>query len=97
MRTVSADPLFKGNNMLGNDVFVVDNSGNLTSAGILKTGGTCASGCAQPGAAGLHIASYAPREAEPTMEDIGEAQLASGQTYVRLDPAFANVIDQRAN
>jgi hypothetical protein len=27
------------------------------------------------------------------MEDFGEAQLVDGQSYVRLDAAFANVID----
>jgi hypothetical protein len=33
---------------------------------------------------------------QPTREDYGEAQLANGQAYVRLDPAFANIIDHRA-
>jgi hypothetical protein len=91
-------PLFKGNNSAGTDVIIMDNSGNLAIAGILTTGGSCSIGCARtPGGPGARVATYAPRESEPTMEDVGEAQLVSGQTYVRLDPAFANVIDQRAS
>jgi hypothetical protein len=91
-------PLFVGNNNSATDVFTVDNSGNITIAGLIFTGGTCSTGCAPKAASpGVHIVSYAPREAQPTMEDFGEARLVSGQAYVKLDPAFANVIDQRAS
>jgi len=91
-------PLFKGNNSVGTDVVIMDNSGNLTITGILTTGGSCSTGCARTASEpGARVATYAPRESEPTMEDVGEAQLVSGQTYVRLDPAFANVIDQRSS
>jgi hypothetical protein len=40
---------------------------------------------------------YTPRTSLPTMEDVGEAQLVAGTAYVRIDPAFANVIDRRAS
>jgi hypothetical protein len=33
----------------------------------------------------------------PTVEDFGEAQLTSGHAYVRIDPAFADTMDQRSN
>lgn len=70
-------------------VFTADNAGNVTISGLIHTAGTCASGCR----AGRAVIQYTPRVSVPTTEDVGEAQLVSGQAYVRLDPAFANVID----
>lgn len=90
--------LFDGNSSSSTDVFTVDNFGNIRITGLIFTGGSCASGCARGASEpGMHVTSYAPRESEPTMEDFGEAQLAGGQAYVHLDPAFANVIDRRSN
>jgi hypothetical protein len=76
---------------------VMDNAGNLHISGLLFTGGPCSSGCAKThdGMTG-RVERYAPQEAAPTMEDVGEGQLSEGQSFVRLDPAFANVIDTRA-
>jgi len=80
------------------EIFYVDDSGNVTITGTIKTGGSCSSGCAKPAtASGYHVVSYAPRESVPTMEDTGEGQLINGSAYVRIDPALANVIDQTTN
>jgi hypothetical protein len=88
--------MFVGNNSASINSFIVDNAGNITITGQIFTGGTCNTGCViDPKKPGTHVITYAPREAAPTMEDVGEAQLAGGSAYVHLDPAFANVIDQR--
>jgi len=42
---------------------------------------------------GATVSTYASEERRATIEDRGEAQLAYGQTYVRLDPDFAGTID----
>ncbi|HXW75843.1 MAG TPA: hypothetical protein VEJ20_00370, partial [Candidatus Eremiobacteraceae bacterium] len=86
--------LFVGNNSSNTNVFTVDNSGNTTIAGLLYTSGSCHSGCVQSDKPGAHVLRYTPAETEPTMEDFGEGQLVNGSGYVRLDPAFANTIDQ---
>ena len=87
---------FLGYNSSSNQVFSVDNSGNEQIAGTLYTAGSCSVGCIAGRGAQRRVVSYAPRESQPTMEDFGEAQLQNGQAYVRLDAAFANVIDTRA-
>ena len=89
----SGGPLFQGLNSSQLDVFDVDDSGNLTISGVIKTSGSCSSGCIRTGPSQTRVVSYAPRESQPTMEDVGEAQLVGGEARVALDPAFANVID----
>ena len=76
-----------------NQIFTVDNAGNEHITGQLFTHGSCSLGCSKT----RHVASYAPRESSPSMEDVGEGQLTAGRARVRLDPAFANVIDKHAN
>jgi hypothetical protein len=80
------------------EVFRLDDGGNVTITGTIKTSGSCHLGCAvTPRLPGNHVVSYSPRESLPTMEDFGEGQLVGGRAFVSLDPAFANVIDSRAN
>jgi hypothetical protein len=72
-------------------LFVLDDSGNVHITGDIFTAGGCNLGC-------LHtkrVVSYAPREAQPTMEDVGEGRLENGRSVVALEPSFANVIDAR--
>jgi len=45
---------------------------------------------------GRSVDSYGPQETEPTIEDFGQGQLINGQAAVRIDPAFANTMDQRS-
>jgi hypothetical protein len=75
-------------------MFYVTNAGTAVLHGQLFTGGSCNTGCAKHGNS---VLSYTPRESVPTMEDVGVGQLVNGQAYVRLDPAFANVIDRHSN
>ena len=77
----------------GGGIIIGDSAGNLLMTGKIFTAGTCSVGCA----AARRVAEYTPRASTPTMEDVGEAQMVGGQAYVRLDPAFANVIDTRTN
>jgi hypothetical protein len=73
-------------------IFSVDNAGNEHLGGLLYTTGSCSTGCSRT----HRVESYAPRESVPSMEDIGEGQLVAGKAVVKLDPAFANVIDGNA-
>jgi hypothetical protein len=68
-----------------------DDSGNLTLAGELFTAGGCNQGCERT----ARVLAYAPREAQPMAEDVGEAMLVGGRAEVKLDRAFANAIDAR--
>lgn len=86
----TAIQVFDGNST---QMFRLDDGGNVKITGFLYTAGSCSVGCSKT----HHVTEYAPRESVPTVEDIGEAQLASGKAFVSLDPAFANVIDRSAN
>ena len=95
---VSGATLYVATNSSNTQTLIADDSGNLTITGEIFTGGVCSSGCVKnPKAPGTRIITYAPHEAAPTVEDVGEGQLTGGSSYVALDPAFASVIDQHAN
>jgi hypothetical protein len=77
-------------------VLNMDALGNLTIAGHLYTSGSCSVGCATSHSGPTRrVLSYAPAQAEPSIEDFGEAQLVNGRAIVRLRADFVNVIDQR--
>ena len=95
---VSGAALYVATNAFDTQTLRADDSGNLIITGLIFTAGGCSTGCVkdlkQPG---TRVVTYAPREAAPTVEDVGEGQLTDGRSYVALDPNFASVIDQRAN
>jgi hypothetical protein len=79
-------------------VFQLDESGNIGIAGQIFTSGTCKTGCISTRKSGeKRVRFFTPRESLPTVEDFGKARLVSGQAYVRLDPTFANTIDESAD
>ena len=84
--------VFRANNSSG-QIALLDDSGNLHISGLLYSSGKCANGCT----ATRHVAAYAPREAEATMEDVGEGRLIDGRAFVTLDRSFANAIDRSAH
>jgi hypothetical protein len=79
-----------GNN---NGVLTVTDTGNLYITGILYTSGSCKFGCLEGDKQVRAVSTYAPSEAEPTIEDTGEAALVDGRADVALDPQFANIVD----
>ena len=82
---------------LGTDRVFIGN-GNVDISGQYEKNGGCVLGCSVASATsqGRAVVSYVPTQSLPTIDDFGEATLQNGYAYVRLDPAFANVIDQRA-
>jgi hypothetical protein len=69
-------------------LFYVDNSGNVSYSGTLTA-------LARTRSAAVKARTYTPSSTHPTTEDFGEAQLVNGASYVRLDPTFAQSIDDR--
>lgn len=94
LQATGAGPLMIATNASNAQALLLDQQGNLTISGVIKTSGSCHNGCLNSHGVGRHLISYAPRESLPTMEDFGEAQLVAGSAQVRIDPAFANAIDQ---
>jgi hypothetical protein len=78
-------------------VFSVWSNGIVTISGEIFTAGSCITGCVVHNSVKQGVRFYTPRESLPTVEDFGEAQLTAGHAYVRIDPAFADTIDQYAS
>src|SRR5579863_2542965 len=76
--------------------FRLEQTGDLVITGIIVTRGSCNTGCLRTPTTEKKVSFYTPQESLPTVEDFGQAQLISGQTYVHIDPAFANTIDVHA-
>lgn len=83
--------LFRGNNSLSEDVFEVDDGGNVfaVSYNFLAEATKL-----QRTSSGQTVKTYSSQAAQPTLEDTGEAQLVNGVARVALDPAFAASIDR---
>jgi hypothetical protein len=82
--------VFAGVGRGNNEVATIDGNGNLSIAGGFASSSQCANGCGN-----RRVTSYGATAATPTLEDTGEAQLAGGAAYVRIDPALAGAIDPR--
>jgi hypothetical protein len=74
------------------DVFYVDNSGDTYVYGTLYLANG-QSTFARTRSAGMHATTYTANTSKPTLEDVGEGELAGGQAFVKLDPSFAQAID----
>jgi len=75
--------------------FLASTAGNIEITGKIYTSGSCSVGCASsPSAGEKRVRLFTPQESLPTVEDFGQAQLVGGRTYVRIDPAFANIMDK---
>jgi hypothetical protein len=74
-------------------------NGDVNITGQYRKNSICVAGCsaATKLRAGRAVTTYVPTASQPTVEDFGEATLQNGSAYVRLDAAFANVIDQRSS
>ena len=73
--------------------------GDVDIGGEYLKHGICVAGCSAATAtrAGRAIVSYVATQSLPTIDDFGEATLQNGYAHVRIDAAFANVIDSSAN
>jgi hypothetical protein len=74
------------------EVMELDNGGNMTISGKLTQHGTPGIITRTQGAG--DVVMYAPSQAVASVEDVGEARLAHGATYVRLDPRFAATMNR---
>jgi hypothetical protein len=74
---------------------LADCSGNLTLEGTVTTGTPPL--VVTKRTVGPAVGAYVPRETEPTIEDFGEARLASGRADVALGRDFATTIAQDAS
>jgi hypothetical protein len=74
------------------EVMELDNSGNMVIKGKLTQHGN--PGLVTHTSASGDVLMYAPAQAVATVEDIGEARLIAGRTYVRLDPRFRATMNQ---
>jgi hypothetical protein len=73
---------------------IFDDEGNEYINGLLYSGGSCHAGCLVGNKRVASVGEFGTVGTEPTIEDNGEAQLADGRAYVKLDSKFANVIDR---
>jgi hypothetical protein len=95
---VSGAAMYVATNSSDTRTLLADDAGNLIITGFIFTAGVCSSGCAvNQKAPGMRVMTYAPRDAAPTTEDVGEGQLVGGRAYVSLDRDFASVIDQHSS
>jgi hypothetical protein len=67
----------------------------IFGSGDYEKNNVCVAGCSSSSTTVRRVKTYSPQVTQPTLEDNGEAQLVNGSAYVRVDPAFGNVIDQR--
>jgi len=47
------------------------------------------------GASGTATIAYGDRMTAPAIEDVAEAQLSNGRSFLRIDPTLADAIDRR--
>jgi hypothetical protein len=74
------------------EVMELDNTGNLIIAGKLTGHGHPHSVVHTAGAG--DVVMYSPAQAGATVEDVGEARLSLGETYVRIDPRFGATMNR---
>ncbi len=72
---------------------IFDDEGNAYIGGLLYSAGSCHTGCIVGNKRVASVGEFGAVGTEPTIEDNGEAQLADGRAYVKLDSKFANIID----
>lgn len=82
--------LFRANNSSAQNVFEVDDTGEVFAVGYNFIADATK---LQHTSMGQIVKTYSSQAAQPTLEDNGEAQLVDGMARVALDPAFGATID----
>jgi hypothetical protein len=77
------------------EIMALDNAGNLTLTGSLTQKGT--PHAVLRSARGVERTVYSAQQTQTTLEDFGEGQMTGGRAYVRLDPAFADMLDRNSS
>jgi hypothetical protein len=85
--------LFEAYNSPNNAGCVIDPLGNLTCSGDISGGPALRT--QHRNSNGQHVITYASESAAATIEDVGTARMSGGIANVRIDPAFASVIDHK--
>ncbi|MEO6990926.1 MAG: hypothetical protein ABI346_07005 [Candidatus Baltobacteraceae bacterium] len=75
----------------GGDIMSLDCGGNMILTGTLTTNGTPQ--IATQTTTGTKVAAFSERDAQATIDDVGDADLRGGYAAVRLEPRFASAID----
>jgi len=83
--------LFRANNSAAQNVFEVDDTGEVYAVGYSFIADATK---LQDTSSGRTVKTYSSQAAQPTLEDTGEAQLVNGAARVALDPGFAATIDR---
>jgi hypothetical protein len=92
--TTSGEPVFVAQSGNGN-VFSVAGDGTAVAFGNIVAFGSPL--IATKGVDGTESMAYGARQTRPTIEDVGEANLVNGSTFVPIDRRFGATIDPNAN
>jgi len=94
--TGTNQPAFLLTDSNGTGEMQVSDTGNVTINGLIRTQGSCNSGCIVNHKRVRGVGEYAPVATQATLEDDGEASLLNGRADVALDPRLVNAIDTTA-
>jgi hypothetical protein len=84
--------IFFGHNVPNHAFCLIDRNANLSCTGNISAGAVIES--THRNGFGQSVVAYAPESAAATIEDVGMARMVDGVANVRLDPAFAAVMDR---
>jgi hypothetical protein len=85
--TASSTNLFEAENTANNSDCLIDAFADLSCTGEI--------GAVRRNSGGERVVAYASESATATIEDVGTARMAGGVADVRIDPAFAAVMDHQ--
>ena len=84
--------LFQAHNAKTGGICLIDMNANLTCSGNITGASTI---IRHRNSSGQQVRAYAAESATATIEDVGTARMVGGVANVRIDPAFASVIDHK--
>jgi len=89
----SRTAIFVGQNPKNFAHCVIDPSANLSCTGNIRSDSAIES--THRNSLGERVVAYTPESASATIEDVGTARMTDGVANVRIDPAFAAMMDRR--
>jgi len=85
--------MYEGNGSSGNDVFQVDDNGNVYAHSF---NATLSPNVIQPKSSGGTVTTYSGQQTSPSVEDAGEGVMVAGSATVSFDRSFPQIIDHTA-